>query len=591
MPTGNSAVRITDGSTTFEGGIDSGRIPTIASQSNPQGLARNELSWATNATMRGGGVFPRAGWKRLTKIKSAPGLFQGGQIYEPDFAFPYLMVDISGRTYQIRVDTDNSVHDVTAASGPNPANIDQHWIKQGEQFLITQDGVSEPLVWDGNVLRRISAMGGVAPYLPIGQPMDYFMGRQWVAFGREYMAGDIVFGPSGTPAYQFRDAILHSSENTYLAGGGNFIVPTVAGNIRSLNHTANLDTQLGQGQLFVGTRRAIYSLNVPPTRLEWAALKEPLQRVAQITFGMTSDRSVVPVNGDLFYQSIDGIRSLLIAIRNFSQWGNTPISRELNRVLQFNNRALSRFGTGINFNNRMIQSVLPKQTPSGVIHQGIVALDFDLISNLGSNLSPVWEGMSEGLQILQMWVADFGGLERAFAAIVSQNPLTLGDIELWELTQQDQFDEDDRRIQWYIETPAYTWGTQFSLKKLDTAEIWIDRLVGKVEFQVQFRVDQDPCWYDWYSWEECSARTSCELATDPVCYPEDTYCPGYRATMTLPNPPVHAGHGNNRPINIGYQFQIRMFIKGYCRIRGILVHALPRDKRPFEGIVTEVVVP
>jgi len=589
MAQATNGTRVTDGSTTFEGGIDSGRIPTIASQSNPQGLARNELSWATNATMRGGGISPRAGWKRLTKIKSAPGLFQGGQIYEPDFAFPYLMVDISGRTYQIRVDTDNSVVDVT---GPAmPANEVQHWIRQGEQFLITQDGVSEPRVWDGVQQKLISAMGGAPPYLPIGQPMDYFMGRMWVAFGREYMAGDIVFGPSGTAPYQKRDAILHSSENTYLAGGGNFIVPTVAGNIRSLDHTANMDTQLGEGQLYISTRRAIYTLNVPAKRSDWILLTEPLQRIVQRQFGVTSDRSVAPVNGDLFYQSIDGVRSLLIAVRDYQQWGQSAISRELNRVLQFNDRSLSRFGTGINFNNRMLQSVLPKQTVSGVIHQGIVALDFDLISNLGSKLSPVWEGMSEGLQILQMWSADFGGLERAFAAIVSQNPLTLGDIELWELTQQDSFDEDDRRIQWYIETPAYTWGTQFSLKKLDSAEIWIDRLIGKVEFKVQFRVDQDPCWYDWFEWEECNARNSCELASDPVCYPEDTFCPGYRATMTLPNPPVHAGHGNNRPINIGYQFQMRIFIKGYCRIRGILVHALPRDKAPFEGIVTESVVP
>lgn len=586
MARADNGARITDGSTTFEGGIDSGRIPTIASQSNPHGLARNELSWATNATMRGGGISPRAGWKRLTKIKSAPGLFQGGQIYEPDFAFPYLMVDISGRTYQIRVDTDNSVFDVTTA--PMPATEVQHWIRQGEQFLITQDGVSEPRVWDGNQQRLISAMGGAAPFLPIGQSMDYFMGRMWVAFGREYMAGDIVRGPTGTAPYQFRDSILHSIENTYLSGGGNFIVPTNAGNIRSLDHTANLDTQLGEGQLYISTRRAIYTLNVPPTRAVWNALTEPLQRIAQITFGITSDRSVAPANGDLFYQSIDGIRSLLIAVRDFQQWGQSAISRELNRVLQFNDRSLSRFGTGINFSNRILQSVLPKQTDSGVIHQGIVALDFDLISNLGSKLSPVWEGMSEGLQILQMWSADFGGLERAFAAVVSQAPGSIGDIELWELTQQDINDEDDRRIQWYIETPAYTWGTQFSLKKLDTAEIWIDRLIGKVEFKVQFRVDQDPCWYDWYEWQECSARTSCELATDPVCYPEDTYCPGYRATMTLPTPPAHAGHGNNRPINIGYQFQLRIFIKGYCRIRGILVHALPRDKRPFEGIVTEV---
>src|SRR5215207_3499704 len=46
--------RITDGSLDFSGGVDSGRVTTIASQANPNGVQRNQLVWAGNATMRGG---------------------------------------------------------------------------------------------------------------------------------------------------------------------------------------------------------------------------------------------------------------------------------------------------------------------------------------------------------------------------------------------------------------------------------------------------------------------------------------------------------------------------------------------------------
>lgn len=575
-----SDVRLTDGSVTFEGGVDSGKLSTIQSESNPYGLARNKIAWGSNLTVRGGGITQRYGWLKRNKIVSQPAKYQGGYMYQPDLDFPYLMLSISGRMYQVRVDTDYSVHDVTTASTVNNALIEQHWLTQAEQFLIDQDNVSEPRVWDGVKLQRVSAMGGPAPFIPTGQAMDYFMGRLWIANGREYLAGDIVLGSSGTAQYQKRDSILHVTENTYLAGGGVFIVPTVAGNIRAIAHTANLDTSLGEGRLFVFTRNTIYAVNVTPTRAQWQALSEPLQTVVQRQFGTTSDRSIVPVNGDLFYQSTDGIRSLLLAIRYFQQWGNTSISREENRVIAFNDRALQRFGFGINFDNRLLQSVLPFQTQVGAASSGVMPLDFDLISNLGEKPPPVWEGMLEGLDHLQMFKGDFGGRERAFSIVLSRKT---GDIEVWELTNSERFDEDEHRVEWYFETPAYTWGSSFTLKELDSAELWVDRLFGTVDFKVEFRPDSDPCWYLWHEWRECIAKNSCEDVNNPICYPIQPFCESYRTTMVLPKPPRSCGQ-NSRPINIGYQFQLRISIKGFCRVRGLLVHALPVQRQPYQGI-------
>lgn len=390
-------IRVTDGSLSFEGGIDSGRVSTIAGAEYPNGLKRNQLAWCTNATQRGGGILQRTGWKPL--VKGAPWStsffppsprYQGGWLYEPDSGNPYLMLTIGGRNWQVRVDTDNSVVDVTPAVGPNVFGHDKHFFTQGEQFMLDQDGVSPPLVWDGTVMRQITAVGNpVPPKLPAGTVMDYFMGRIWVASqGRAYVAGDIVGSPgapsSGTAPYQFRDSILNITENSLLNAGGAFIVPTNAGNIRAIFHTANLDTALGEGQLFVASRKTIYSVNVVPDRAQWQTLKEPLQRVAQLNFGTTSDRSVVPVNGDVFLQSPPNgdIRSFALALRYFHQWGNVPISRNMNRVLRFNDRSLLSFGTGIEYDNRLLQSVLPFVIPGiGVGHKGIMALDFDLISS------------------------------------------------------------------------------------------------------------------------------------------------------------------------------------------------------------------
>ncbi len=468
---------ITDGQSDWSSGINSGQTPTISSESLPHGLKRTALAWLGNGTVRGGAITPRNGFLPLVQGINWPGLFQGAYMYEPDGGDPYIMMGVGGKTYQVRVDTDNSVHLVSAgATNRNPA-LPQWWLKQGEQFLIIQDGSTTPTVWDGNTLQLITAFVSTppgAPTLPIGTAMDYQMGRMWVAgngsptFGnREYMGGDIVRGPSGTLAYHLRDSILFQTENTYLAGGGAFVVPTNAGAIRALTHTAELDSSLGQGRLYIGTRNSIYALNVPVTRTNWglATINNlPLQTVAAIRFGPVGDRSMVPVNSDLFYQTLEpGIRSFTLATRYFQQWSNVGIDRNEGRVLDLNDRSLLRFSTGIEFNNRLLQSCLPFQTHVGVAHRGYIPLDFDIISTLDEKLPPAWEGMDEGLQFLQLLEGDFGGRQRAFAIVLSEKT---DQIEVWELTSTEIRDNGVSRITMWFETPAYTWGDQFQLKKL-----------------------------------------------------------------------------------------------------------------------------
>lgn len=597
-----SSVRIADGQIDFSEGVDSGRVTTIENEANPNGLKRSQLAWLTNGTVRGGGILCRTGWKKVVTIRPTGELYQGGYMYDAAQlgGDPYLVVSISGIVYRVRVDTDNSVEDI---SSPliNPATEPQAYFVQGEEFLVVQAGdlVTKPLFWDGATFRRsngyisptnVDPSAGLVNELPPAGPMDYYQGRIFYAIGRLYTGSDVVRSEaSGTLAYEFRDSILKTTENNLALAGDGFTVPTNAGNIRALKHTANLDTALGQGAIYPFTRKVIYAAEIPAMRTEWVNLKEPVQRIAQITNGTYSDRSVVQVNGDLFYSAPDGIRSLLLAIRNFGQWGNLPISRNINRALQFNDRALMRYASGIQFSNRMLQTILPKQTDEGVVFQGVAVLDFDIISSMQSRLPPSWEGMYEGLDFLQLFEADFGGRQRAFGVVRSR---TSGDIELWELTESDRFDDadkdppdGDKRITWFFETPAFTWGDPFELKQLDGGEIWIDKLYGTVEMTVFYRVDADACWNYWFATQFCSSRNSCEDVTNPACYPEQPYREGYRFPIILPKPPSPPCKTQaNRPANQGYQFQMKIILKGWCRIRGMIWYSLPVQSAPFVGL-------
>lgn len=593
---GSSELRLTDGQVDFSGGVDSGRVPTIQSDQNPTGLPRNQLAWLCNATVRGGGITQRTGWTNLATVNDGTAIYQGGFMYDATATggFPYLVLSIGGHIYRVRVDTDNSVEDISIPGDFNPSDTPKAFFCQAERFLVIQAGdyltnpvPTLPLFWDGVTMRRSN---GILPYpgtseIPPAGPMDYYMGRLWYAQGRQYTAGDIVQGPSGTLPYNFYDSVLKVTENPLAIGGDGFIVPTEAGNIRALSHTANLDTALGQGQLFVFTRKSVYSLDVPVTRADWIAStsnNQPLQKVVQINYGTSSDRSVVKVNGDMFYQTAEpAIRSLTLAVRYFQQWGNTQISNNEERLLNFNDRGLMEFGSGILWDNRLWQTALPVRTPVGVAHQTIAPLDFDIISSLGTKLPPAWEGHYEGLDFLQLFTGDFGGNERAFAVVHSR----LDDsIQVWELTDYQRAENGDNRISWYVEFPAYTWADLFKLKKLDSAELWIDKLFGTVDFTVYYRPDQDPCWHLWTSWKECAARNSEEDVNNPASYPLLPYREQYRATKVFPNPPVECSV-TGRPSNIGYSFQVKIEIKGWCRIRGLMAHALPVAKQPFLGSV------
>lgn len=426
--------------------------------------------------------------------------------------------------------------------------------------------------------------------IPAATAMAYYGGRLWYAIGRVVSAGDIIYGESGTLAYNFRDSILRVTENPLALEGDGFEVASQDGNVRAIKVGAAIDASLGQGRLFIFTRKAVYALQVPVSRDDWIAANsdnQPLMTVVQLNNGSVNDRGVVPVNGDLYYQSLEpSIRSLDQSTRFFSQPGNRSLSSNEQRILQLNNRALMYACSGIYFSNRLLQTALPREVPQGIVHDALVPLDFVPISSFDQNRTPNWEGHYEGLPIFQVSTVEVGGLERAYATVYGED----GSLQLWELTTNDRFDysrvsSDGHRVNWYLETPAYTWSQSIGeteFKKLIGAELWVDRLFGTVIFTMEYRPDGTSCWLPWITWQECSPKNTAETVGLPDGYPVDlNEC--YKATMILPKPqPDCAPCNNNRPANIGLQFQVKLSIKGFCRVRGIWLLAEPVPRGAYQ---------
>jgi hypothetical protein len=607
-------LRLTDGQFSWTAGVNSDAPKTkrIAGVLD-DGVLQNQASWLMNCSVRGGGISQRPALQPLVQDAPWSGRYQGGMMYQPDYTDPILLLAIGGRFYRVRVDTDNSVTDLSTLYGhTNHPDLTRFHFAQAEMFAIIQAGDYQtvtnptlPLFYDfgtedvrPETFRRSNGFVGVGDAtneIPPAGPMDYYAHRLWYAFGRGYAAGDIVVNQvSGTAAYGFRDSVLHVTENPVSYSGDAFIVPTSAGNIRALAHASNIDTTLGESQLYVFTRRSTYACVAPVSRREWteASLETmPIQKLALNQGGAYGDRCVVPVNGDLFFQGPPNgdIRTVQTAQRMWGQWGNVPLSQNITRALQFNDREMLNFASGIQFDNRMLQTILPTSIDGiGAGFQAVAPLNFDTVSTFEERKPPAWEGvwdLSGGPYILQLFEGDFGGRERAFAVVWS---LINQRIEVWEIRPDLRFENGENRVSRIIEFPAYAFGDPLGLKELESGELWLDKILGTVDVEVWYRPDGHRCWQKWWAFQKCAAKDCREDTEDPCDddgYPREPWCEQSAIPVTLPKPPFPSCEPqNDRPMTWGYQFQVKLKIKGWCRVRGIILKAIWRSKRPFEGL-------
>ena len=626
MASEGSTTRLVDGQLDFSGGVDSSvprtkqvRFDTQTARTGetpplPNGVPSNALSWAMNCSMRGGGIGQRFTMQPLVQGASWSGLYQGGLMYQSDATDPILLMAVGGRIYRVRVDTDNSVFDLSAAFGETlPPTLGFYHFAQAEMWAVIQAGdlTTNPLFYDfgqpgrAELMRRSLGFVGVGDptnEIPPAGPMCFQAQRLWYAFGRNYAAGDIVRNrTSGSAAYEYRDSVIHVTENAVATGGDAFIVPTNAGHIRGMAYGANLNTALGESDLFNFTRRAAYACSAPLTREDWTAATldmMPIQKVALLKGGAYGDRCLVPVNADIFFSGPPNgdIRSIRTAVRGTETWGSVPLSNNVERALVMNDRSLLYATSGIQWDNRLLMTTLPKLTPAGPGFQGILTLDFDTISSFTgegkTEKTPAWEGIQDfsgGPIILQLFEGDFGGRERAFAVVWSE---LNSRIEVWELRPDLRFDNGDSRVTRVIEFPAYAFGDPFGLKQLDAGELWIDKILGTVDFEVKYRPDSYACWQRWTAFQKCAAK-DCREDIDAPCpdvgYPIALYCEQDAVPINFGKPPPGACvTGVQRPTTWGFQFQIRLVIRGWCRVRGLMLYAWWREKKPYQGLACHV---
>lgn len=562
--------RLVDGFGTLERGVFEGLNASL--------LQPNQAARLINTTVRGGFPTCRPPYYQIDLRFQDSGQqswfethnVQGRYIYRPATGEPVLIVCIGGRLFRIDVArrSGTNVMELSDPLDPNPSIRRRVWMQQAEQYLIVQDGQSTPWIYDGASLRR-SRLGEPDYEVPVGTAMAYGLGRLIVVrpHRRSYVIGDIVHG--GTQVIQF-------TEDNYLNEGGDVTVP-VAGDITSVKIVAQLDRSTGQGDLVAMTRSGAASAMIGAKRETWKNIQ--FQQVAMLGSGAVAHHAMVQKNGDFFFRALDGIRSFAITQRDFqSSWATTPISREVNRTLNFDAPHWLDFCEAAEFDNRLL--VLCNQTPvrNGCFHRGIVALDFDLVSSMWEKQPPAYDGLWIGLNATAIVADEFTGGQRCFVFHRNAD----GENELWEILRSNSplqgKDNGVTPIEWSVEGPALlkAGSTPMSLKQLANGDVSLESVLGDITVNVQFRPDQAPCYFDWREFTVCAKERECVTCETPVTH----YRTQYRTKLRFGTPPDSCSASDNKPSRFGFQFQPKITITGLATIQAVRLTAIEQEETP-----------
>lgn len=400
------------------------------------------------------------------------------------------------------------------------------------------------------------------PELPVGKMGVYAQGRNWMckADGQSFIASDMVGSSSGSSTNNYLDAVLNVSQNQQLAGGGTFVLPGAATQIRAMLFLPTLDVSLGQGPVQILTQNTVFSCSAPADMTTWAQVTNPIVTVSLIGSGAVSQDSAVTENCDLFFRSPEGfIRSLILARLDFNQWGNTPASREVVRSLQNDNLSLLMYDSSTVFNNRLLYLCQPTQYARGVGHAAMVSLNFDALSTIQDKQPSVWEAEWESPPsggALGLKTGFFESVERCFILVLNSGT---SQLELHEILQDGAAIYDDSTggtpsfVSWAFESPMLFKDKPNgprAYKRLINGEFSISGVQSNVNYNVYYKSDQYPNWVPWYGGVITYALGD----------------PGFRSRVPIGMPAAKLfDPTNNRPLREGYNFQIQFAFSGYCK--------------------------
>lgn len=574
--------RIYDGYSDLSAGADGGRLPHL--------IDENQFAEGENVVVREGGPQTRPPFLDVALTYENPNMTYGGtgdfigenvvvnnsrfyfrngimqeaSYYSPSSGKEYIMATIGGRYYRIEPGAGQAaaIREIPIARRNN-ANVPIAYHLQAGVYHITQDAENRPIIFD-NVTARRARPGEI----PTGKMMGYGQGRiVLIGKNNSVLFGDIRDGKGNGDM-----DLLGFTETSFLNEGFASGIPSFMGHPTAIQFVPAQDTATGVGECLVFGERGVESFFLSIPRDQWK--NSQFQRTALLGVGNEGHRNISVVNQDLWFKSEAGRRSYRQARAEINQWAQIPMSTNVRKWIDNETPELAQYGSAITFNNRLIMTVTPYFNEGRPYHNGLLALDFDVISSFGRTSGPAWDGHWSnyaanpltGLKVLQLVTGMFSGRERAFAFVLDVN----NENALIELSPVMAGSDSLGPIKSKLVTRAMDFRQPFNEKVLYGGDVWIDKVSLPSTVSTFYRPDQSEPFQDWGNFSLAPVGTPGAITPGMVPTIQNRFSP----RRSLPKP-ADTGDATQtkRIFRRFYEAQVKLEWNGRLRIRKLRLHA------------------
>lgn len=534
----------------------------------PDQIGDAQVAWGLNQTIRDGKIRTRS-YKLVQRALLPKGLVQGGGYFSVGNG--QFVVSIWGQLWRILVNANNVTVDDIPLAFRNSSILTQAWCCETVGSFLIQDGQSACIIYDGSSARR----AGVDE-VPLGRMMAYGNGRLCVAVGRQLKVGDIT-----TDTFQSE---LQFTENVYLNGGGAFLYSNP---ITGLAFLPVNNTFSGYGSLIVFGNEFSDSLHLEITERDRWASTDGFGVTVLPGIGTIGHDTIVPVNQDLYFRDSKGdIWSIRSASADQRGPGNSPLSREISRVVDFETDIWLAQSSGIYFDGRIMFLANPFNNIFGAAsYQSIISLDAAPLATMRGKSPPAYDGIAQGLNFRRLMSGKINGQQRAFAISTDET----GGNTLWEIVRQGESDEyfepdDDDNItlaeqpvRASVETRRMEFGDPERLKQLMRCDLWPAEIEGEVSVTVYYRADNRSQWQEWDSFSMCAEMNNADNEWKNLDRQE-------RGRVKSLTAPYVDDAIDKQTTTVGFGFQVRVVWNGQMRLDRIMLWAKPLDETAFSNI-------
>lgn len=542
----------------------------INSAFRPDQIGKAQAAWGSNITIRDGN--PRTRDYAFVQRAILPkGLVQGAGYFSADDGM--FILSIWGQLWRLLVTGNSVTLDLIPLDTPNSPLLPLAFMCETAGSFLVQDGQSSCIIYDGSVTRR-AKIGEV----PLGKQMAYGNGRLAVAVNDNTVkVGDIT-----SAVFQSE---LNFTETTYLSGGGSFLF---AQPVRGLAFLPVNNTNTGFGSLIVLGDRFVNSLGLQITsRALWDQIPG-FEQILLPGIGTAAHDAVVGVNQDLYWRDLNSdIWSLRSAQWDALSPGNSPISREVSRITDFETDTLNRYSSGIFFNNRLLFLASPFYNRFGYASfSKIISMDASPLATMRGKSPPVYDGETIGLNFVRLFKGTPSGVTRAFAISTDDD----GENRLWEIVPTNIADSSflsngtagasittDSPISGYYESRRFNFNDDGSLKRLMRVDVWPCEMQGPVTLSVYFRADNRSMWQliD-------TVQMNAQMTNNPGQWVQlEAQERGQIKSFSLPD----TIDGIDQKLNqIGFGFQVRVAWTGFMMVDRIKLWYMPVPETTYSDI-------